>query len=173
MKKNPQVPFYLFLGLLFLGLKTWNYFAPDAHFQWFIGPTAFLVELFSGAPSFPAEKASFALPNLGISIDRSCAGFNFFTILLLLSLWKVLPHFKSFNAKIIGLCLIVLGSWCATLFINASRILVWLKVSTQFANDAAFWHKILGGFVYLFFLTTIYFILHHFLQKQKSHAQPT
>jgi exosortase K len=157
-----------------LAIKYFYSIAENNELDFILFPTHLLVEIWTGHQGiFEAEKG-YIFSTLGICIDKSCAGLNFWVITFLSGgfAWamksprlKYLPFYLAFL-----LCI----SFMTTIFTNSSRIFMAIIALKSFPHLASFtwFHEVQGTFIFLhalflFYLGIAYFIDSIFLKYSK------
>jgi len=132
-------------------------------------PTNGLVEIFTGSPSFYDATIGYYYPNLNITIEKSCSGFNFWLLAFVLSAFVSLNYLQSKKAKAFIIPVMLVVSYLLTLFVNASRIVTSLAANSMtsawYDHPVTWLHQAEGAFIYLMFLILFYSSLQFFYSK--------
>lgn len=165
-----QKAFFLFVGLLFVALK-FGYRQADLQDLWlFLQPTSYLVALASSSNSVFISGEGFMNHDLGILIDKSCAGFNFFALCFVMLSFLAYQLVSTLYRSVFFIPALLLLSYLLTLFVNTTRILF-----SSFLHQAKLniitspppWlHEAEGAFVYLSSLVLIYLGFQFLLSSQ-------
>ncbi|MFK5976267.1 MAG: exosortase K [Sulfurovum sp.] len=152
----------LFTVLLIIWLKLYNIVATNDDLLFLLIPTKFLVEIFTSATALYTDNGYF-FELLNITIDKSCAGVNFFILSFSLFAFVGFTYLDRVWKKIIAIFVAILLGYFLTIFATFSRIIITLYIEPlKFYFDfidSAFFHELLGGFVYLFLLVLSYLFL--------------
>jgi len=169
MSDKNNIPFYLFLTCLFVALKMWHTSADNNELLFLLRPVDYLISLVTSSSSVFLPSEGFYHPNLNLLIDKSCSGFNFFLLLYLLLSFLALSFVNKYKNKIFSLAGLFLASYLFTLFVNSSRILVSIAISSTplapIAKNISWLHQAEGIFIYLFFLVAIYLFSEYLFKK--------
>ncbi|WP_324677968.1 exosortase K [Hymenobacter sp. GOD-10R] len=159
MKQRPLWPYYVGLAIGFALLKAVYVHTTSTDLLILLAPTNYLVEIALGSASVFDAAAGFMHPDLHISIDKSCSGYNFWLLCwLLLSATAVQQRLYP-RLLMPMLVLMPFVSYVLTLLVNTSRILtaVFLRGLLPPAIQQFSWlHQAEGALLYLFFLVLIY-----------------
>ncbi|MNK98275.1 Transmembrane exosortase [compost metagenome] len=166
MKKNG---FYYALGLLFFVALKIAYTQMDANDLIFIlRPTDQIISFLTNSKGIFLTGAGYFHEDLNILIEKSCSGFNFFSLSFLIGYFVSVNHFHHKKHKWLALALSLLAAWMLTLFVNASRIIVAIflkKLAIPLPGADKWLHQAEGTFVYLFFLILFYKTLNYLLTQ--------
>jgi exosortase K len=170
--KHLDTFFFSLAAIFALVLKGFYSIATLPQLRFILLPTNFLVELFSGQKSvFDTEKGYFYEP-FSITIDKFCAGINFWLIAFLAAFFGVSKYYHSFSEKLKLFVSLVFISFMLTIFTNASRIIVAIKLQKipfLWAKTTIF-HEVQGTFMYLIVLLLFYLSVEkwHYWQNNKT-----
>ena len=142
---------------------------------WIIGPTAWLVELFTSLSFSPEPGYGWVDVTHNVVIAPVCAGINFLIIAFCMSSFQILWKKHSRRDLIFGIVLVCTGSYLLTILANAMRIML---AVTLFKLDIYYqWltpdmvHRITGVVVYYLFLCTFSVAVDRFLTRANSSVQ--
>ncbi len=144
-----SVIYVALVGGIFYAKLVYQQLAPE-QLSWLLWPTAKLASLLSGMV-FISQGGVFISPDLAYTIDKSCSGYNFLLISLILVLYvsyTASPHRFSF------LLMTVLAAYCLTIVANAFRITVSLAYPGEITAEMT--HRVQGIAVYLLCLLGFY-----------------
>ncbi len=168
--------YYFFTMVVFVVLKAIYPMTDHDQLLFILKPTNILVEFFTGSSSIYDATQGYYYPDLHITIEKSCSGFNFWLISFALSVFVSLNYIKTKIAKILITPGMLLLSYILTLFVNTSRILASIKANhfvETFSDHPIDWlHQAEGSFIYLLFLILFYsslklFYTHCYIRYEK------
>ena len=155
---------FLTMGLLLaFGLKYYYSRAGSDDLGWILGPTAGLVEFFSGIRFENEANTGFVSLGYRIIIAPSCAGINFLIVAFCMALFSGIHAAKPFWAKLSWLTASFVSAYCLTIGVNVLRIIV--SIYSYKANIYYGWitpqrvHRLEGVVIYFFFLCLFYMII--------------
>lgn len=166
---------YLFIGLLVFAFLKYLYSILDiSQLNFLLLPTSFGTSVFLGDTYQYSDSMGYYLPVHNILIDKSCSGYTFFLICLLVSWFAIVRRLESLKAYII--LLLILVSYIVTLFANVSRIttfvyLTEIKPASNMFFGKPWFHEAEGIFVYFVSLVLFYFFLEYLLKKSNNHHE--
>ena len=145
------------LGLI-LSLKALYSVASLAVLKWFMYPMIPLIELFVKTTFEWIPEVGFSSP-IGIVIEKSCAGGNFFIICLAFLCFK-LCKFENIRNTFLHILFLGICSYFIMILANTARIISAIKlVEWQWTNqfiDPKNAHLALGSILYIFILLSLY-----------------
>jgi exosortase K len=157
---NKQLPYYVASILFFVFMKFWYTSSQAQQLSFLLKPINALFSLAMGAPYINNSNGSFSYPNLGILIDKSCAGFNFWLLsfMMLLFLFYSYANHKGHRWGYLFLSLAI--SYIATILVNTSRIVASVKIQRLpiafVQQHAHIVHESIGVITNLTFLILLY-----------------
>lgn len=164
LKKNC---IYYAVGVLFFVMLKITFTQMDANDLVFIlQPTDKIISFLTSSKGIFLTGTGYFHADLNILIEKSCSGFNFFSLSFLIGYFVAVNHFHDKKHKWLALALSLLAAWMLTLFVNASRIITAIFLNKLFVSlpgTNKWLHQAEGTFVYLFFLILFYKILNHLL----------
>lgn len=145
----------------------------NSNLLFLLAPVDFLVSLFTGSIGFFHAEAGFFHNSLAITIDKSCAGFNFLVIAFG-SIFSLLYRAKDgYRLNLLRYLSALLASYLLVLTANTSRILVSIKslhFSDAFPWLASHWaHEAIGSFIFISALLTVCLFI-HYSKSQNTYA---
>jgi exosortase K len=165
---NKKTTYYCILVTLFLMLKFFFREADNSELAFLLKPTSLLVNLLIGSSSTFILEQGFFHEDLNIVIDKSCSGFNFWMLCFSLFSFTLLQS-KKIDFRFFFFPPILVFTYLLTIFTNTSRILIAYKMNffLLFINkdNHHLTHEAIGSFVFVFFFTFFYLLLHFFLTK--------
>lgn len=174
MNWNQKTIYSLILASLFLVLKFFFREADNTQLAFLLKPTSLLVNLFTGSNSVFLPEQGFFHEDLNIVIDKSCSGFNFWLLCFTLFSFTILQS-KKINFTFLFLPFLLFTTYLLTIFVNTSRILIASKIKfiLYFINkdNNHLTHEAIGSFVFVFFFTFFYLLLHFYL-IQDAYEKP-
>jgi exosortase K len=159
---------------IFILLKLGYTVADNNDLKFLLSPTNYLVELVTNSSSQYNSESGHFHKELNIVIEKSCSGFNFWTLFFIMMSFMLLNFYKSNTKKIFALPLALFFSYFLTIFANTSRIILSIagqKTADNFITPRPHFvlHEIIGTFVYLFFLIASYLVINFILKKNTLH----
>lgn len=176
MQKSANWPFYILIGLVFILLKLFFRHADVHQLRLFITPPALALQSITGDIGSYSPQGGYLFKNLGVAINKSCAGFNLFLIAFLTTSTLVLQYAEKWRHKLIALTISLLVAYLFTMLTNSFRIYVAI-LGQQIADlylptrPHLQLHEAIGVLVNLFFLILFYFFLQQTLKKHQIHAE--
>ncbi|MPR35618.1 exosortase K [Salmonirosea aquatica] len=172
-----NLPYQLAALAIFVLLKLAYTQADTSDLAFLLGPTDTLVGLAANSPSVYDSASGYLHPDLNITIDKSCSGFNFWMLSFLMLSFLSLRYLSQSSHKLAALPLALLCAYGLTIFANTSRITIAVLLQNQFPHVPppyqAWFHQAQGTFVYLSCLIGLYLTLDYLLsQLTCSDAQP-
>ena len=152
---------YLITSLALGLLAKWGYAHAEVHqLVWVLRPTSFLVQLFLGEPYQYAPELGFVFPQVGMVINRACAGVNFMIVLATASMATIPPRVGRKSHRWLAFLVMPILAYVVTLGANASRILCLVRVGPWQQSlgpaTADIMHTGIGALVYVGFLLAAY-----------------
>lgn len=177
-KNNRLYIFYLATAILFLLLKLYHSSAGTDELRFLIRPVAAVTALVTGTSPVYEPGNGYFFRELGIVIDKSCSGFNFGCICLLILNFLVFRDVASTRGRLLFFPIGMLCAYVATVFVNSSRILLAVFINRWFSSanlaPPSWLHLGEGIFIYLFFFILVYLLTNHILFKLiRKHEEPT
>lgn len=175
MKTNLFFPqawhFPLLAFFLFLLLKAAYSMAEVQHLTFLLAPSSEIVANFTGTTSTFIPEQGYFNGRLNILINKSCSGFNFWSICFLMS-YCLLAKPSTPRLRNVFLLPLVLGAtYLFTILVNSTRILFSIFLhsanSQLLAIDSPWSHQAEGVFIYLSYLIIAYLSIDYF-QTQKT-----
>lgn len=102
--------------------------ATSGDLQWVLAPTAYLVELMSGAVFVHEPPAGFISRELGVNIAPVCSGINFMILSFCMIFFSFSHRLTRRGQKLLWLVLCMVVSYLATIAVNGMRIAACLPV---------------------------------------------
>ncbi|WP_367268551.1 exosortase K [uncultured Pedobacter sp.] len=166
--------YYLFGILLFVCFKL-AYITMDAEkLSFILSPTDYFVSKSTNSNSRWIEHLGYYHQDLNITIEKSCSGFNFFSLSFLITYCLSISYLKRFKLKWITLPGSLLFSWILTIFVNTSRISSSIFIANSINIPKQYQplvHQAEGTFIYLFFLILTYKLINHLLKTYAVHYE--
>ncbi|MCE7996284.1 MAG: exosortase K [Roseivirga sp.] len=163
----------LFVIALCLAGKWWHINSSNTDLLFLLSPLNFVTTLFASSAGYFDPEVGYYHKSLSITIDKSCAGFNFL-IMAFGSIYCMLYRAKKGVWKnLTGILSALFIAYGITLTANCSRILISVKTlhfSNIFPWLASDWfHEAIGSFVFVSALIGICLFIHR-QQPQNSYA---
>lgn len=175
MRTNNNIPYYLIAAGLFVLLKFCYTFAENTDLIFLLKPVNKLVGFLTGSNAVYHPDTGYFHEHLGIIIDKSCSGFNFWVLSFLLFTFLTLKIFDVPLQKILGIPMALLGAYLLTIFVNASRIFVsiitYSYTKNVFQNQQHILHEAIGIITNLTFLILAYVLVEKLLIRLRGHAK--
>lgn len=172
MFHTKNIPYYLSATIIFIFLKFLFSSMSSDGLLFLLQPTNYIVEVASNSESQYIYQQGYYNSFLNILINKSCSGYNFLLICYLMIVFLIVPKLKKRVYKSASLPILLFLAYFLTIFANSSRIIMSIMVrdlGTEFSTIKMSWlHQLQGGFVYLFFLISIYLVLEFFLNNTLS-----
>jgi exosortase K len=157
MKKAATYSFVFLVGFALL-FKTFYSLATNDMLQFVLLPTSQLVSLFLHKSFVYSLETGFYFPALQITINKYCAGLNFFLITLLSTFLTLEISYQTFKQKLVLFLCLCLLTYLLTIFANVSRILI--AIRSRYLPfewvETTWFHEAQGTFVYLSLLLLAY-----------------
>ncbi|MEM6263977.1 MAG: exosortase K [Bacteroidota bacterium] len=162
---------------VFVCLKLWASGATHAEVGFLTHPVSSFIGLITGSPGELLPNGAYDHARLGIVIEKSCSGSNFWLLcfgLLNLALFR----FVSGISQSMGILALTLSSaYIITPLVNTSRIISYLFVQERIPDlpgmASGKLHLAMGAFIYLGALVTVYALTVYLTSKiTHSYAQP-
>lgn len=174
MKTNIHFPrawhFPMLAFILFLLMKA-AYSTAELHqLTFLLAPTNEIIASFTGTHSTFIPDQGFFNESLNILINKSCSGFNFWSICFLMSYCLLAKPYAPGLRNVLLLPLVLATTYLFTILVNSTRILFSIYLhsgnSQLLAVDSTWSHQAEGSFIYLSYLIIAYLSLDYF-QTQK------
>lgn len=145
-------------------LKIYYRNAQTENLLWMLHPTSILTSLMTGIKFIFVSSKGYVSSPMGIIIDKSCAGINFFILCFTIAVFSKSKTCKSFKELSINYIILLGLSYFITITANAFRItgallIVKLINNTNFVYMYNWLHHAEGTIVYLTILIIFYFLL--------------
>lgn len=175
MKTNKNSPYYLTAVGLFILMKFGFTLADNNDLTFLLKPTDKLVGLLTGSHSVFLSDNGYFHEHLNIIIDKSCSGFNFWTLCFLLFTYLTVKHFDNSLRKFLTIPTALILAYLLTIFVNTSRIFASIVVQNQtkniFLNQQHIVHEAIGIVTNLTFLILAYVLIEKLLIHKRSNAK--
>jgi exosortase K len=152
----------LLLGAAF-ALKWWYRTAALDDLGFVLKPVTALLGLLTGEPYSRIQDTGYLFPGLGILIDRSCSGVNFFVITTATFAFIVLKNINGGCARPLLALLSMAGAYALTILTNTGRILLMVRLEHVQLHLAPRAHEAVGAFFFLAALLLASLLLDHLL----------
>jgi len=162
--------------LIFFGLKFLFRNLDHQQLLFLLIPTNFLVELMTGSASFFSIDNGFYYPEIAITIDKSCSGYNFWLLVFLIVAFLMTKYYQKGWKVFFIIPASLLFSLILTYFVNASRIFVSIflqrkmNIFEKFSDHIV--HESIGVFINLFFMILVYWLIEKVLIQFTEHEKP-
>ncbi len=176
MLKTKDLPLFLLCIGFFIGAKFAYHAATTDQLYLFLYPINFLVELSSNSIAQYSAENGFVHTSLGIHIEKSCSGFNFFLLCFSVLSYSLLKSTTSFSLKFALLGLNLVLAYLLNIFINSARIIASIGINNyadRLPVSATITHEAIGVITNLIFLILIYLSAERLVKSTKLHAQTT
>ncbi|WP_420574583.1 exosortase K [Kordia sp.] len=168
--KKLHIKIGFILGLIF-SLKALYSISTLAVLKWFMYPMIPFIELFTNTNFQWIPEVGFSSP-LGIIIEKSCAGGNFFIICFAFLCFK-LCKFEAIKPTFLRVLFLGICSYLIMLVANTARIISAMKLAewdwTHQFIDPKNAHLALGSILYIFTLL----VINHFISPKHVTIQTT
>jgi exosortase K len=168
--------FYMLTVCFVVWFKLYCSSAGNQELLLFIKPLAGTVSVFFGIPFAYRQDVGFYNDMAGIVIGKSCAGVNFYMILLLMLVFSFIPRFKNIIHKLSFFVVFFALSYIGTLFVNTSRVIGAIQVLQYLQTagnklDEELVHKAAGILCFSFFLMIIYYFGNRFIKERRTNYE--
>ena len=192
MKMNQAKPaqgkIFIRGNLIFLLLTLLVAFSLKYHYSqarsddlvWILGPTAVLVEQFSGIDFEKEAHTGYVNNEYRVIIAPACAGVNFYIIAFCMAVFCGIPVIEPLRSMALWLAVGLISAYLLTLVVNALRII--LAIYLYDVDMYSAWitpervHRLVGTVIYFFFLYLFYRIikkgLHSYRRRALAAARP-
>lgn len=161
---------FLILNIgIFIGLKYLYQYFDNNHLIFLLAPSNFAIELFTGQQANYSIDMGYYYQMLNITIEKSCSGYTFMLIAFMLTVYTLLSQ-GIIKLKLLITPIALTIAYIVTILANISRIAssIILKesdIASLLGISYAQVHLAGGVFIYLIFLTTLYFLLSYSFTK--------
>jgi exosortase K len=158
LTKTQNTIFLAFVGLIVIAIKAFYSVATWWQLRFILAPTNFLVTLFVNQETKLDIDKGYVYPNVGIVIDKFCAGINFWLIAFLTVFFAKQAYYQEFIPKLKLFMVVFVATFFLTIFTNASRIIVAIRLQKlPFEWIQTTWfHEAQGTFMYFTVLLLVY-----------------
>jgi len=158
------MPYYIASIAIFLLLKFIFSQAETGDLIFLLKPTDTLVGLLTGSQSVYLLDNGYYHPSLNILLNKSCSGFNYWSLSFLVFAYLGI---KYFDKKALAIPASLCCAYLLTIFANSSRIFAAIVVPYK----QALVHETIGIIVYLSFLVLVYYLTEEFLKRRIGNAK--
>ena len=163
--------------MIFIFLKFGFTIADNDDLTFLLKPTDKFVGLLTGTNSIYFSDKGYFHNTLNILIDKSCAGFNFWSLSFLMLTFLGLKYSNNKSKRIFIIPLALIVAYLFTIFTNTSRIFVSIVIQNQTSNIIESQqhniHELIGIITNLSFLILVYFSTNEILIKRSHYAKLT
>ncbi|HMV41332.1 MAG TPA: exosortase K [Leptospiraceae bacterium] len=174
MKSKKEIAFHTFyllvIGISFIILKLFYKIADNSDLLFLLKPISFIIDVFTNSDSFFSLESGYYYPDLQITIDKSCSGFQFW--LLTSTFFGFQFFWKRTSNSFLILPMLILATYFLTIIANISRILITIQTrimlksfSIPFTSNL---HEGLGAFIFLFFFISANLSLLYFMRQMNA-----
>lgn len=168
------LPYFLY-SLTIVGLFILQFYSKSADnesLKWILKPISIGVSMVTDLSFTFNEELGYVAENNAFTIEKSCAGINFFSIALLTVIFSFLNNFSHPVYKLLAFGNFIILTFVITIIVNVCRIVV----SVQLINLGEKWtilasdkmHTIQGTLFYCTFLLLYYMGVHYALKMYKT-----
>ncbi|MEZ4888309.1 MAG: exosortase K [Chitinophagales bacterium] len=171
---SKKLQYFLYL-LSIAGFICLQWYAKDASnesLKWMLKPVSIGVSMFTDLSFSFNTELGYIAENHVFTIEKSCAGINFFSIAFLIVVFSFLNHFPQPVYKLLAFGNFLILTFVITIIVNVCRIVIAVQLLTLgekwsiLASDKM--HTIQGTIFYCTFLLLYYLGIHYFLKFQKN-----
>ncbi|WP_428224873.1 exosortase K [Flavobacterium sp.] len=159
---------YFFTAISFVLLKLFYRNATVSDLKILLAPTKTIVSWVTNSTAIFSPQMGYYFKDLHLTIDKSCSGFNFFSLLFCMFCFVIIKEFNH-NAKKWKAILISFGlTYLVTILANTSRILIAIytkKIIPQPLYQKPWMHETQGILVYLLYFIIIYNVTTTYINK--------
>jgi exosortase K len=173
-----QVIVFLFFFIIAYSIKENFVVASEPIMNLFLQPVAIFISIFFNKSYHYSISDGFVFNGLGISIEQSCSGLNFFIIALSTFVFFWISDKNPDKLKFGYLFLALILTYILTLIVNVLRItssILMLKVDVLggiFAKPMA--HKIIGALIFMsllmIFSNVLFFIFNKYIYEKSTQS---
>ena len=175
MERN--IPCYLIVAGLFILLKFGFTLADNGDLAFLLLPVNGIVGFLTGSSAVFLPEDGFFHEKLGILIDKSCSGFNFWMLCFLVFSYPALRYTDRPLHKFLSIPVVLLFSYLLAVFVNTSRIFTSLLLQHYMGNirpeQQDLFHQATGITINLSFLLLSYFMMEKILINKQKNAKFT
>lgn len=135
------------------------------HLKWLLKPTSKIVELSLGVTSNWIPSKGYKLNELPIIIEKSCSGFMYLNIMLLLSAILIYLGKTNYKRNVLKIAALPMIIYSAVILINSFRIITSIGIEKASNNFSWFPDKMAHEFIGVFYFLLGLFGSYFFLQK--------
>jgi exosortase K len=146
-------------------LWLWYQAAGNAMLLPFTWPVAKFAGLYLGTPFRFDPQSGFVSEALGIAINKSCAGVNFFLIFSSMSILMFVNRMESRKRMALFCCMALPAAYCATVLANSARIIAAALLLGTPLSSVPGLHTVLGVACYFPMLFAGYALLDRLTKK--------
>jgi exosortase K len=174
---NGRFIYYAAIAILFIALKLWYVTAGNEALQVFLAPVSNTISIITNTSASFSNETGYYYPALGIVIDKSCSGYNFWLLCCVMLSVITVPYIQRHRNALAAFPAIMLLCYLLTCFVNTARILFALLLTRIFpslpASQQRIVHEAEGVFIYLSFLIIVYLLFQYCLKRLKyPNAKP-
>ncbi len=173
MRIGKNTPYHLVAITIFFLLKAVYTTADFNDIAFLIKPVDKIIGIITNSNSQLLSGSGYYHEKLNIIIDKSCSGFNFWTLCFLMMTFLTLKFLIKKRYKMVALPFVLVVAYFLTIVVNTSRILfsIFLQNTTaKFTENNFSWlHQTEGVFIYLSFLILIYLVTEYLFKKLTQH----
>jgi len=163
--------------ITFILLKYGFTIANNDNLLFLLKPIDFIIRMLAGSKSVYIAESGYFHKQLGILIDKSCAGFNFWILNFLMLTFLGLKYFSCHAKKLATIPIALIAAYLITIFVNSSRIFSSVVIQ-RYTNNIHFLkhnilHEAIGILINLTFLILTYIVTDRILSKWRDHAKLT
>jgi exosortase K len=125
------LPYYVAVVGIFVALQFAYNRADTDNLRFFLAPTDYFVSLITTSSSVYTSEKGYTHSDLHIVIEKSCSGFNFFTICFTLLAMLFFIYAKPPTKRIFAIPFALALAYVVTIVVNVSRILFSIVAQTQ------------------------------------------
>lgn len=169
---------YMLTGCFVVWFKLYCNNAGNQELLLFLKPLAAAVGIFTGISFEYGPAVGFYNEAAGIVIGKSCAGVNFYMILLLMLVFSFIARFRKTTSKVTAFVLFLALSYIGTVFVNISRVIGAIRVLAYLRSagnglDPDMVHKAAGILCFSFFLMIIYYFGNRLIKEGSTNHEAT
>ena len=176
---SKKVQYFLY-ALTIIGLIAFQYYgknADNASLKWMLKPVSVGVTLFTDLSFTFDENLGYIAENRIFTIEKSCAGVNFFSIAFLTLVFSFLSYFPQPVYKLLAFGNFLLSTFVITIIVNVCRIVIAVQLLTLGENWSILasdkMHTLQGTLFYCTFLLLYYLGIYYLLKNYKPITKET
>ncbi|MBL7785844.1 MAG: exosortase K [Chitinophagales bacterium] len=177
MPTNNLLYYFLTVGVFIL-LKLGYINANNDQLLFLLQPVNKLIELLMASQAVYSPEKGYYHPDLNITFDKSCSGYNFWALSFLIFSYLMLQYIEKPWQKLLNTVFVLFATYLFTIFVNTSRIIAALVAQEQakyflLPHHHSLLHTAIGIITNLSFLIVAYYMFEKLLKQFYYHGEST